>query len=127
MRVSDAIAPLLENDQLAAMDRLVAKLGKKSSGPETFTSLLIQEFNEQSPDQDALFLLSSYREDNIRLITDVLGYRGITAHRMRGIVLEDGRRRQTLSSLIKVHNGLNWVVFDPLTATLGLPDNFFIW
>jgi hypothetical protein len=46
---------------------------------------------------------------------------------MRGIVLEDGRRRQTLSSLIKVHNGLNWVVFDPLTATLGLPDNFFIW
>jgi hypothetical protein len=88
---------------------------------------LIQEFNEQSPDQDALFLLSSYREDNIRLITDVLGYRGITAHRMRGIVLEDGRRRQTLSSLIKVHNGLNWVVFDPLTATLGLPDNFFIW
>lgn len=127
MRVSDAIAPLLENDQLAAMDRLVAKLGKKSSGPESFTSLLIQEFNEQSPDQDALFLLSSYREDNIRLITDVLGYRGITAHRMRGIVLEDGRRRQTLSSLIKVHNGLNWVVFDPLTATLGLPDNFFIW
>ncbi len=127
MRVSDAIAPLLENDQLAAMDRLVAKLGKKSSGPDSFTSLLIQEFNEQSPDQDALFLLSSYREDNIRLITDVLGYRGITAHRMRGIVLEDGRRRQTLSSLIKVHNGLNWVVFDPLTATLGLPDNFFIW
>lgn len=127
MRVSDAIAPLLENDQLAAMDRLVAKLGQKSSGQESFTSLLIQEFNEQSPDQDALFLLSSYREDNIRLITDVLGYRGITAHRMRGIVLEDGRRRQTLSSLIKVHNGLNWVVFDPLTATLGLPDNFFIW
>ena len=127
MRVSDAIAPLLENDQLAAMDRLVAKLGKKSSGPESFTSLLIQEFNKQSPDQDALFLLSSYREDNILLMMDVLGYRGIPAHRMRGIVLEDGRRRQTLSSLIEVHNGLSWVVFVPLTATLGLPDNFFIW
>lgn len=127
MGVSGAIAPLLENDQLAAMERLVAKLREKSSGPESFTSLLIQEFHKQSPDQDALFLLSSYREDNILLMMDVLGYQGIPAHRMRGIVLEDGRRRQTLSALIEIHNGLNWVLFDPLTGTSGLPDNFFIW
>ena len=71
--------PLLENDQLAAMERLVAKLAAVSSGPESFTGLLIQEINNQSPDQDTLFLLSSYRENPIVAMMDVLTYRGISA------------------------------------------------
>ncbi len=119
--------PLLEEDQLAAMARLVAKLDSVSSGPESFTGLLIQEINSQSPDQDTLFLLSSYREDSAVVILDVLAYRGISASRVRGIVLEDGRRRQTLSSLIEIHGAESSIVFNPKTAATGLPDNFFVW
>ena len=48
----------------------------------------------------------------------------ISAHQIRGIVLEDGRRRQTLSSLIEVYNGERWRIFDPGTAKPGLPENF---
>ena len=119
--------PLLKEDQLAAMERLVAKLDSVSSGPESFTGLLIQEINSQSPDQDTLFLLSSYREDSAVVILDVLAYRGISASRVRGIVLEDGRRRQTLSSLIEIHGAESSIVFNPKTAATGLPDNFFVW
>ena len=119
--------PLLENDQLSAMERLVAKLAAVSSGPESFTGLLIQEINNQSPDQDTLFLLSSYRENPIVAMMDVLAYRGISASRVRGIVLEDGRRRQTLSSLIEIHTADGSMIFDPQSAAVGLPDNFFVW
>ena len=58
---------------------------------------------------------------------DVLTYRGISASRVRGIVLEDGRRRQTLSSLIEIHTADGSMIFDPQSAAVGLPDNFFVW
>ena len=61
------------------------------------------------------------------VILDVLAYRGISASRVRGIVLEDGRRRQTLSSLIEIHGAESSIVFNPKTAATGLPDNFFVW
>jgi hypothetical protein len=121
------VAPRLEPDQLAAMQRLVAKLGEQSSGPETFTILLLQEFLRKSPDQDTLFLSSSYQDDKLTVIMDVLRYRGIPAHQLRGIFLEDGRRRQTLSSLVEIYDGQQWLILNPNTGSTGLPHNFFIW
>ena len=125
--VFNPVQPRLKPDQQAAMERLVFKLAEKSSDQERFTSLLIQEFLRDSPDQDALFLLDSYQEDALTVIMDVLAYRGIPAHQIRGIFLEDGRRRQTLSSLVEIYNGEGWVILDPRTGITGLPQNFFIW
>ena len=119
--------PLMEEDRQAAMQRLVDGLVAKSSNRESFTSQLLQEFLRQSPDQDSLFLMGSYQQDSLMVIMDALAYRGIPAHQVRGLVLEDGRRRQTLSSLIEIHNGQSWIIFDPKTARIGVPDNFLIW
>ena len=125
--VFNPVQPRLKPDQQAAMERLVIKLAEKSSDQERFTSLLIQEFLRDSPDQDTLFLLDSYQEDALTVIMDVLAYRGIPAHQICGIFLEDGRRRQTLSSLVEIYNGEGWVILDPRTGITGLPQNFFIW
>ena len=125
--VSVAQKPLLEPDQQAAMDRLLDRLQQQSSDIQSFVQLLLQEFLRDSPDQDTLFLLDSYEEDSFGVLMDVLAMADISAHQIRGIVLEDGRRRQTLSTLIEVHNGESWSIFDPATASAGLPDNFFIW
>ena len=125
--VFNPVQPRLKPDQQAAMERLVIKLAEKSSDQERFTSLLIQEFLRDSPDQDTLFLLDSYQEGALTVIMDVLAYRGIPAHQIRGIFLEDGRRRQTLSSLVEIYNGEGWVILDPRTGITGLPQNFFIW
>ena len=125
--VFNPVQPRLKPDQQAAMERLVIKLAEKSSDQERFTSLLIQEFLRDSPDQDTLFLLDSYQEDALTVIMDVLAYRGIPAHQIRGIFLEDGRRRQTLSSLVEIYNGEGWAILDPRTGNTGLPQNFFIW
>ena len=125
--VFNPVQPRLKPDQQAAMERLVFKLAEKSSDQERFTSLLMQEFLRDSPDQDTLFPLDSYQEDALTVIMDVLAYRGIPAHQIRGIFLEDGRRRQTLSSMVEIYNGDGWAILDPSTGISGLPQTFFIW
>jgi hypothetical protein len=106
LEVEVPVKPLLEADQQAAMDRVVQRIRQQSSDRESFTLLLLQELLRESQDQDVLFLLNSYSGDSLEIILHSLASAGIPAHELRGIELEDGRRRQTLSSLIEVRNGL---------------------
>ena len=119
--------PMLEEDQKVAMERLVALLREQSSDDRSFARLLIQEVTRDTPNPDTAFLLGTYDEDLHRVMLDVLAWADLPAREVRGIVLEDGRRRQTLSALLEVHDGDRWVVFDPATGASGLPDNFFVW
>ncbi|MCP5193093.1 MAG: inactive transglutaminase family protein [Pseudomonadales bacterium] len=127
MPVPPISKPMLENDQLAATERLIALLREQSASTESFVALLVAEFNKDSQDRDAQFLLGTFEESPMVVMRAVLAYAGIPAHEVRGIRLEDGRRRQTLSSLLEFHDGDHWVVIDPETANLGLPANFFVW
>jgi 7 transmembrane helices usually fused to an inactive transglutaminase/Inactive transglutaminase fused to 7 transmembrane helices len=119
--------PLLEADQQVAMDRLVEVLRSRSSGPESFTALLLQAMGREGSDPDAKFLQSTWDEESGDVSLAVLAYAGINADAVRGVRLEDGRRRQVLSSLLEIYNGKRWILFDPLTEQQGIPDDFFIW
>ncbi len=119
--------PMLEADQRTAMDRLIANMRSRSSGPGAFTAQLIQALGEDSSDPDAAFLLSVWDDERDPALLAVLARADVPAREIRGIRLEDGRRRQRMSSLIEIYNGRDWVVFDPATGQRGLPDNFFVW
>jgi hypothetical protein len=124
-RVADE--PRLEADQETAMERLVEVLKEKSTDPDSLTRLLIEQFSRDTPNPDAAFLLDSYDGSQEDLMLDVLAFADIPAHRVRGIRLQDGRRRQTMSSLLEIHDGSRWQLFDPVSGELGLPDDFFVW
>ena len=119
--------PLLENDQATAMERLIGLMREQSADTESFVALLVNEFNKDEQDRDAQFLLGTFEESPIVVMQAVLAHAGIPVHEIRGIRLEDGRRRQTLSSLLEFHDGDRWIVIDPQSAAIGLPQNFFIW
>jgi hypothetical protein len=121
------VKPLLEADQEAAMTRLVRMLKARSDNAATFAALMIQATNRESLDPDVEFLLSTYQADRVSVMLDVLAYADIPAQRVRGIVLEDGRRRQRISALLEVHSDQGWTILDPITATIGLPKRFFVW
>lgn len=125
--VSVGDTPRLEADQLTAMERLVEVLKTKSTGPKSLVQLLLQHLNRDERDPDVAFLMDSYDGSLESLALDVLAFADIPAHRVRGIRLQDGRRRQTLSTLIEIHDGSGWRLFDPWSAEEGLPDDFFIW
>ncbi len=118
---------LLENDQLAAMERLLGPLDAQPQELAGFVSELVAKFDPRSEDRDAQFLLGTFDEPPEVVILAVLAQAGIPAHEITGIRLEDGRRRQTLSSLLEVHDGERWIIVDPENASIGLPENFFIW
>ena len=103
-----ATEPMLEKDQVVVVDRLIEVLSAKSLSPERFTALLIQSLLPGSSDPDAQFLLSTWEEEPHKVILAVLGRAGIPAYEIRGIRLEDGRRRQTLSALVEIYNGDKW-------------------
>ncbi|WP_187276416.1 inactive transglutaminase family protein [Parahaliea maris] len=119
--------PRMQADQLTAMERLVELLREKSTGPETLARLLIQDLNRSEPDADTAFLIDSYAGSLQELMLHVMTFAEIPAHLVRGIRLEDGRRRQTLSAMLEIYDGDRWVLLDPVSGEVGLPDDFFVW
>ncbi len=118
---------MMEPDVRVAMERLVEFVDQQSSNAESFASLLARELNRNEPMQDAAYLLGGRDADVLRLMEDVLTMAGIPSQRIRGVFLEDGRRRQTMTELVEVHNGDRWVVVDPRNGAIGLPTDFFVW
>ncbi len=105
----------------------VEKLRENSSNDKTFTTLLLQDFSSDSMGKDAEFLLSESNQSRLDVTISLLRMAGIPTHRIRGIELQDGRRRQTLSAMLEVYADGRWFVFDPDDAATGLPNDFYIW
>lgn len=117
----------LTHSEEKAFEILVERLREKSNSDESFVSLLLQEFINSENNQDIQFILRSSHQGKADAIQQLLTFAGIPAHTVRGIELQDGRRRQTLSTLIEVYNGSNWVIFNPQDASVGLPEDFYLW
>lgn len=110
-----------------AIELYTNQLREKSTDDETFTALLLQDFYAEVASPEAQFILSGAHDTKLEVVLKLLQGNGIPAHKIRGIELEDGRRRQTLSAMIEIYNGKRWIVFNPSDGTLGLPDNFYVW
>src|SRR5690606_30021354 len=57
----------------------------------------------------------------------LLAEAGITARMVRGIYLENRLYNQKADELVEIHDGSQWLVFDPRSASQGVPENFFMW
>lgn len=119
--------PELAVDQQVAMDRVVELLREQSSDVVSFTAVLLQQLVQENLDQDMAFLFAKRGNSNLSVIMNILANAAIPAQTIKGVFLEDGRRRQQMDTLIEVYAGGNWYVFNPKTAEQGLPNNFFIW
>jgi hypothetical protein len=121
--------PVLDNEFEEAAEQLIATVRAQSAEPFSFTRILLQRLSEEEEQRqrDVVALLSSESSSPAAVAIDILGLAGIPARIVRGIVLEDGRRRQTSTTLIEVWDGNQWEQFNPRTGKRGLPKNFFMW
>ena len=119
--------PLLNEGQLDAAQQLLASVRQRSADPVGFTRTLLGVLNHANPQPDVAYLLAEPSRDVRRVAMEVLALAQIPARVISGIYLEDGRRRQQLSTLLEVYDGSHWVQFDPRTGESGLPKNFFVW
>ena len=66
--------PLLENDQATAMERLIALMREQSADTDSFVTLMVTEFNRETQDRDAQFLLGTFEESPIVVMQAVLAH-----------------------------------------------------
>ena len=110
-----------------AMRLYIADMREKSSNDETFTSLVLRDFFSDSMSQQAEYLPSEAHQSSLDVVIRLLHMADIPAHRLSGIELQDGRRRQVLSAMLEVYADNRWLVFNLADGTTGIPDDFYVW
>ncbi|TNF34281.1 MAG: hypothetical protein EP312_06840 [Gammaproteobacteria bacterium] len=115
-----------EAERLAS-ESLLAQAHELSADTETFARQLLGLLNDPA-NPDATILLGAYEgRSRVNLLVDMLALADIAAHPVRGIFLEHNRRQLQPQELLEAYIDGRWVMMDPTTGVLGIPENFFIW
>lgn len=110
-----------------AIYSLVDYAHQRSSDTETFTTQLLTALGDNG-NQDRNLIFGYYKDQSlVDVALLLLAAADIPAHRIRGLYLEDDRRRLAPEDLLEVYDGKRWVVFEPISGSPGVPKNFFIW
>lgn len=114
----------LDNPQQTAATALLTQARNLSSDNITLTRELIKQFNDQSNQNASLLLNSLSRE---QAIINLLSLENIHARIVGGLLLEDGRRRQSINLMVEVWDGIKWQLFDLQSGQEGKPDDILVW
>nr|WP_010131219.1 inactive transglutaminase family protein [Microbulbifer agarilyticus] len=110
-----------------AIYSLVDTARQRSSDTQTFTTELLTALADRR-NQDGNMIFGYYKDRSfVDVALLVLAAADVPAHRIRGLYLEDDRRRMSPEDLLEIYDGKRWVVFEPQSGSPGVPKNFFIW
>jgi len=113
-----------EAQELAAQE-VLDRAREKSSTPQSMTRELINLLN--SPASQNTALLRSETTDQATLLMQLLDRADIASRSVMGLYLEDARRRQTLTPMVEIHTGEEWLLVNPQTGEVGVPPNLLLW
>ena len=108
-----------------AASQVIERAWARSADPFTFARELIRDFTEARQGENARLLLTQF--DRTPLLVRLLNQAGVPAREVSGLMLEHGRRRQSLLPWIQVFDDQAWTLFDPRTGNEGQPDNLLLW
>ncbi|WP_231759881.1 inactive transglutaminase family protein [Microbulbifer elongatus] len=128
---TEVVKPLLSAAEQEAVRQaiysLVGSARERSSDTSTFTSELLTALSDNR-NQDSNLIFGYYKNRSyVDVALLVLAAADIPAHRIRGLYLEDDRRRLDPEDLLEIYDGERWIVFEPQSGSPGVPKNFFIW
>jgi hypothetical protein len=113
-----------EAQELAAKE-VLDRAREKSSSAQSMTRELIKLLN--SPASQNAALLRSETTDQATLLMQLLDRADIAARSVMGLYLEDARRRQTLTPMVEIYTGEEWLLVNPQTGEVGVPPNLLLW
>ncbi|WP_445157695.1 UUP1 family membrane protein [Halomonas sp. E14] len=109
-----------------AAANVIERAWARSADPYTFARELIHELSGERQGENARLLLTQFERSP--LVVRLLNEAGVPAREVSGLLLDDGRRRQTLTPWIQVfENDESWTLFDPMTGAQGQPENLLLW
>ncbi|QEA39977.1 gonadoliberin III [Pistricoccus aurantiacus] len=110
----------------AAAKQVIERAHQRSADAYTFARELIRDFTGDRQGENVRLLLTQFEQ--VPLLVKLLNEAGVHARQVSGLLLEDGRRRQSLTSWLQVYNAKgDWVLFNPYTGEQGRPENLLLW
>ena len=121
--------PELEEPFATALHELVTEVRAESADIESFAAAIMARMTGQENDENTRLFLSEVESsiDRVRLVQTLLAGARIPTLQLHGISLELDQQTASINTLLAIHNGDEWLVFDPFSGREGLPDTFFIW
>ncbi len=119
--------PLIEWEEpyrTAALD-ILSRVMPQSADEFTLAQQLVLEIGTVPRDQSLALLLSQYSLSNV--FADLLSQANVPARRVQALLLEDGRRRQSLTNLVQVWTGDQWRLFHPTTGPIPASARYLLW
>lgn len=106
---------------------LIAQSWLASADTRTYVVQLLKSFNNPNNKDSRLIRSALEGRSQVQMTLELLAMADVPAHLLRGIFLEDDRSRIAAEELLEVYTGERWLVVNPRTAEVGLPENFLIW
>lgn len=121
--------PVLDEPSRIAMEGLIAEVRRQSADVASFTTELLRHINHAERDPYVSLFMSrgSAAWDQAKLATIFLAGAQIPARIAHGIELRNVPAPVQSQQLLEVHDGVQWLYFDPKTLEQGLPPDFLIW
>ncbi|MFE8071425.1 inactive transglutaminase family protein [Marinobacteraceae bacterium S3BR75-40.1] len=113
----------------SAIHAILEDVRSESADVASFTSELLLQLNAPKANEnvDLIRDRASSRSEWTGEIIDVLAGVRIPARRIWGLPVHDDANDLHLIAYLQVHNGSEWLTFDPETGARGLPDDFLVW
>ena len=120
------VAPVrLDEPYATAAQTLVSAVLPRSADALTLGQQLIREMTTVPRDQNVALLLDRFALPT--LFSDLLALANVPARRVQALILEEGRRRQSLVELVQVWQDDQWHLFNPLTGLITDTSNLLLW
>lgn len=121
--------PQLDEPFATAMDALLTDVREQSADIASFASEVLRRINTPAPDENLQLFLADVdgRLGRARLAAKILAGARIPTRIVHGLTLGANQTQAEPQAWLEVHNGNRWIVFDPVNASRGLPDNVLIW
>ncbi|MDX1268286.1 MAG: UUP1 family membrane protein, partial [Oceanisphaera sp.] len=106
-----------------AMDQVLSLAQERSADGITLARELLKELNNRGQNAE---LLAQYKAPG-PLLVELLHRANVPARLLKGLQLEDGRRRQPLINIVQVYEGDRYEIFNPETGVEGRQEQLLLW
>jgi 7 transmembrane helices usually fused to an inactive transglutaminase/Inactive transglutaminase fused to 7 transmembrane helices len=115
----------LDEPYATAAQAIVAAVLPRSADALTLAQQLIREMTRTPMDQNVALLLDRY--SLTALFSDLLALANVPAREVQALILEDGRRRQSLVDLVQVWQNGQWHLFNPGSESPADMPDLLMW
>jgi hypothetical protein len=121
--------PRLDEPWAGALNDIVSEVRAESADVESFAAEVLDRMLEPNPGEDIRLFLEDADTvpERARLAQTLLAGAHIPTLLVHGVMLGSDVQYAPIKTLLAVHNGDDWLLFDPQTGQPGKPDNYLIW